>query len=176
MSDEEPWSVEGMTEEEARERWPDEPPRERRRRAALSVKAKERHAEVVDPDSGRRAFGGPQPGSGRPKRKRVAAAIAELAQTTRHKEVVDAMFSGLTDPSKAVRVRTATQITNIEHKERELEMAEERHEEKTPLQLLQELLPRLAESTAAGELPDPRGPRQPYDVEGTAVEQAEDKA
>jgi hypothetical protein len=111
---------------EAAERWPEHPEAEQRRRMNLSLIAKARHAQVADPTTGRRVFGGVQPGSGRKSKKRAAEAIAELAQGTRQKEVIDALFSGLDKGnSAAVRVATANKIVAIEREERELQLKED---------------------------------------------------
>lgn len=112
--------------DEAKERWPELDAAEQAKRMKLSVIAKARHAQIADPLTGRRVFGGPQPGSGRKSKKRAAEAIAELAQGTRQKEVIDGLFSGLDkNNSAAVRVSTAVKIVAIERDERELQLKED---------------------------------------------------
>src|SRR4051812_44873671 len=113
-----------MTEQEALERWPDElllekgckdPAKERARRKLLSEQAKARHQEVVDPSTGQRAFGGPQPGSGRPRKPTISEQVVELAEGKENKRLLRSLFSGL-DPQKnspAQRVRTAKEIIKI---------------------------------------------------------------
>lgn len=159
-----------MTEEEAIEKWPDLEQGERERRRKLSIAAKERHNEIVDPETGRRKFGGPQPGSGRPRKKRAAEAIAERAQQE-HDKVARAIFSGL-DPrnSPSVRVNTATKIIDIERKERELQLRESELDGKTDEEITELLINKLAEWTEAGKLPDPGDLSSEPFVEGTVVE------
>lgn len=170
------WTFEGMTLDEAVEKWPElaEKPRELQRRAKLSVTAQQRHRQVADPDTGRRVFGGPQPGSGRPRKQRVAERIAELASGERQKDVVDALFSGLSRRnSAAVRRDTAVKIVEIERRERELQIDEEVHETRPRDELEEKLAKTLAKLGERGELPDNiralvEGARRPYDVDATA--------
>jgi hypothetical protein len=165
----------GMTEQEALERWPDLEPEDRERRRKLSNKAKERHAQVADPQTGRRVFGGPQPGSGRPRKKRVAEAVAEKA-TEEQERVVNALFSGLkksNDPK--VRVATAEKIIKIEHKERELQLHEDSFQGKSEEDFREWLEDRLVGLSLAGDLPTPgesSAPRQQYDAEGSVAEES----
>lgn len=165
-----------MTDEEALERWPDLPQEERERRRKLSEAATAKHEQIADPETGRRVFGGPQPGSGRPRKQRVAERVAELAQGDRQKEVVDALFSGLNRKNSSdVRRRTAEAIVRIEHKERELQMKEDEFSEKPKDELIEYLVGTLAKLSRRGELPDPTkllppgSARQPFDVEVTAA-------
>lgn len=164
-----------MTDEEALERWPDLPQVERERRRKLSEAASARHAQVVDEDTGRRLFGGPQPGSGRPRKQRVAERVADLAQGPRQKEVIDALFAGLSrGNSSDTRRRTAEAIVRIEHQERELQMREDEFSDKPKDELMEYLITLFAKLGARGELPDISSmlpARQEFDVEATAVEQ-----
>jgi hypothetical protein len=165
-----------MTEEEALERWPELEPEERERRRKLSEAASARHAQIIDPESGRRLFGGPQPGSGRPRKQRVAERVAELAQGPRQKEVIDALFAGLgKGNSSDTRRRTAEAIVRIEHQERELQMREDEFSEKPKDELLEYLIGLFAKLAARGELPDisallpPGDARLPFDAEADGV-------
>ena len=96
--------------------------RERRRQWAL-----EKNQEtVVEPDGTvRRKFGGPQPGSGRPRKPRASERIAERVAADgdtfyiKLKEIVDGK-----NPSEARKAIET--LLNIEEKERSLKVQEER--------------------------------------------------
>jgi hypothetical protein len=165
--------------EQARERWPDLDETEQKRRMTLSLRAKAKHDEIVDPETGRRAFGGPQPGSGRKPKKRVAEKIAELAQGERQKEVIDALFSGLhQDNSPAIRAATAAKIIGVEHQERELQLKEDEFQGMPKDELKRLVAAGFMRMIERGEMPDLRtlipsstqgkDGRQPYDIEGSA--------
>lgn len=148
-----------MTAEAALERWPDldDEQRERKRQHSVrgAIQAKLNHEIVADPESGRRAFGGPQPGAGRKRRLRVSEHIVELAETTKSRAIANAIFSGLdehNDPK--VRVRTAEVIAKMGMREAELKMAEDEFEGKPREQLLKLIAPALARMSAKGELPE----------------------
>lgn len=95
--------------------------RERRRQQALQL-----HQEIVVDENGveRRKFGGPQPGSGRP-RKRAAQAVSEAA--IRHSsEVAQALVDGLKENNHpSVRINAARTLIEIERDERKLELQEQ---------------------------------------------------
>lgn len=165
--------------EEARERWPECSEAEQGRRMMLSIRARAKHEEIVDPATGRRAFGGPQPGSGRKPKKRVAEKIAELAQGERQKEVIDALFSGLDKKnSPAVRAATASKIISVEHQERELQLKEDEFQGMPKDELKRLVAAGFMRMIERGEMPDLRTlipansgeapARQPYDLEGSA--------
>lgn len=147
-----------MTPENALERWPDldDEHRERKRQHSIraAIQAKQQHEIVVDPGSGQRLFGGPQPGSGRPRRQRVSQFIIELAETTKQRSIANAMFSGLDADDPRVRVSTAEKIAKLGIKERELQMAEDEFEGKPREQILKLLAPILAKMSAKGQLPE----------------------
>lgn len=96
---------------------------ERQRRSEL---ARQLHNQVVDPETGRRAFGGRQPGAGRPRKVRAAELVAEEAKKSA-KEIVQALKDSL-DPSNSISVRLqgARQWLEIENKEAALQLAEEK--------------------------------------------------
>jgi uncharacterized protein (UPF0297 family) len=98
-----------MTDDEARERWPECTPEERDAKRAKSEMARAKHMVVVDDDTGQRLLGGPQP-SAQVKKRDLLAEVASLANDERQKEVIDALFAPLSDPSNAVRGKGAERI------------------------------------------------------------------
>lgn len=96
---------------------------ERQRRSELARKL---HNQVVDPSTGRRAFGGPQPGSGRPRKPRAAEVLAEEAR--KNQDLIVAAFKDALSPNQpvAVRVRAAERWIKIEHDEAALQNVENR--------------------------------------------------
>lgn len=96
---------------------------ERQRRSEL---AKQLHAQVVDPETGRRAFGGRQPGAGRPRKVRAAELVAEEAKKSA-KEIVEALKDSLKPENPmSIRLQGARQWLEIENKEAALQLAEEK--------------------------------------------------
>lgn len=95
---------------------------ERERRRQL---ARELHAQV-DPDTGRRRFGGSQPGSGRPRKVRAAELVAEEAQ--KEARNIAKVLKEAIEPNQpiTVRVAAAKQWIEIENKEAELQLKEDR--------------------------------------------------
>jgi hypothetical protein len=139
--------------DEAAKRWPELSEAEQHRRMTLSVLAHQRHQQIADPATGRRVFGGPQPGSGRRSKKRAAEAIAELAQGNRQKEVIDALFSGLDQGNSAsVRAATAKKIIDIEREERELQLKEDEFDGQSKDELKGMLAKGLVRMISNGEL------------------------
>lgn len=126
--------------------------RERRRQRALELH------QQVDPDTGRRRFGGPQPGSGRPRTKRAAELVAEAAQQNANL-IIRAFRDALQQESPiAVRVQAARQWLDVENREAELQLKEEHElaklEESELRDRVAAALQRLAESGAlAGSAP-----------------------
>jgi hypothetical protein len=95
--------------------------RERRRQWAL-----ENNKEVIDPKTGRRRFGGPQPNSGRPRKIRAAEIVAEEA-TKNARQIVAALVDAL-DPEQPIKVRieAAQKWLDIENKESALQLKEDK--------------------------------------------------
>lgn len=148
--------------------WADLPPDEIERRKKLSVIARQRHREV-DPETGRPRFGGAQPGSGRPKKKRVAKMIAERAQEKESKRIMDALFKKLDSDDDRVSLRAVEAIARIEAKEEELQQKEQELDDKPKDQLIAGLAEVLTRLDKAGEL-DALGLKKPDFVDGTAEE------
>lgn len=150
-----------MSPEEALKRWPDsalerykDPAKERERRRQLSIKAKERHGQVVDSSTDQRVFGGPQPGSGRPRKATIAEQVVEMAEGKKNKQLLKALFSGL-DPNKntpAQRVRTAEKIIKITQKQKELEIRELDFKDDPREALIAFIAPALAKAIKNGKL------------------------
>jgi hypothetical protein len=90
--------------------------------------AREMHAQkVVDPETGleRPKFGGAQPRSGRPRVPRASEAVAEEIRKNA-KLVASAIVDNLTNESAGIRLQAARLAMEIEHKEAELQLKEER--------------------------------------------------
>lgn len=145
--------------------------REARRQRALAL-----HKQV-DPVTGRRRFGGPQPGSGRPRKKRAAEMVAEAAQDEA-KEITK-VFKDLIDAKSppAIRLAAAREWLAVENKEAELQLKEERslaemnHEE-----LLDKVAGALAGLAENGHLDGPLGEMFGQAVQnGTVVTLTEDQ-
>ena len=96
---------------------------ERQRRSEL---AKELHSKVVDPETGRRAFGGRQPGAGRPRKIRAAELVAEEAKKNADKIVAAFKDSLDVNQPPSVRLTAAREWLSIENKEAELQLKEEK--------------------------------------------------
>lgn len=95
-------------------------------RARRSELAKQLHSKVVDPTTGRRAFGGRQPGAGRPRRVRAAELVAEEAKKSAT-EIVSALKDALDAGNPAsIRVNAAKTWLEIENREADLQLKEDR--------------------------------------------------
>lgn len=137
---------------------------ERERRRELARQLHER--EVVDADGNkRRAFGGAQPGSGRPRKERALKRAADAAKDNAE-DIIDALKSGISKESPIqVRVNSATRWLEIEAKEESLELEEEKMLEGLRRdQLIEMLAGKLGVLLEAGALPI---------VEGTALGELE---
>lgn len=140
---------------------------ERQRRAE---RARQLHQQI-DPETGRRLFGGPQPGSGRPRKKRAAEIVAEAAERSA-KDIIDA-FKDALDPEQpaSVRLQAAKQWLEVENREAALQL----QEDKELKDLDQDaLIERVAGAILRlGQTPGFRGraeSRAEFDVEGSVVE------
>jgi hypothetical protein len=94
----------------------------------LSLEERQRRSELARRLHSEGKFGGKEYGrlGGRPRKPRATELVAEEARNSAH-ELVDA-FKDALDPANhpQVRVRAATEWLNIEAKEEELRMKEER--------------------------------------------------
>jgi hypothetical protein len=115
--------------------------RQRRRELALRL-----NSEVVDPETGRRKFGGPQPGAGRPRKKRAAEIVADEARKEANK-IIAALKDSL-DPMNpaSVRLQGAKQWLDIENKEAALQLQEDREDRELQKMDQDELLERVGEA------------------------------
>lgn len=121
---------------------------QRQRRSEL---ARRMNQEVVDPDTGRRKFGGPQPGSGRPRKKRASEIVAEHAQS-QASEIIR-VFDDAIDPEQpiSIRLQAARQILDIEQKEAALQLEEDKElAKKSSGDLIDEISESLAKLVNAG--------------------------
>ncbi len=157
-----------LSEEEKAERWPNHTPAQRDQYDRLRIQALKRHAsQEVDPVTGERSFGGPQRGSGRPRKDRAIHRLMEELQGDLQDDLVNAIKAGLSKKAGIhTRVKTAKIVYDLEREERKLQIAEEQHAEKTEEELREYLAEKLAKLQARGALPE--GARQDYDVDGTA--------
>lgn len=104
--------------EYARERWPDVSESMQAWRMRQCIWARFKHAEPATDDPNRRAFGGPQPRSGRPK-KSIGEAIVEHFQS-RTREVINAIAAPLDKDSGATAMERHKAGMNIAKHEREV--------------------------------------------------------
>lgn len=127
--------------------------REERRQRALRM-----HAEVVDPTTGRRRFGGPQPGSGRPRGKRASEIVAERVGREADK-ISNAIIDGLApNMPPHIRLQAARDAIAIEQKEAELQLQEERALENLHRdQLLEIVMEKMSRLMEGNVLPDVDG-------------------
>ncbi len=149
--------------EEARVLWPapknskgevvtDPEKQERMRRHYMRMKIwyKIRHDTIVDPKTGRRAFGGFQPKSKKAQRideKLVAAA------DDRSSEIIDAAFSALDPKNESwIRHRAAMNISKEARAIRELEIKEDELEKASSDDLARETAQILVEMIRKGEI------------------------
>lgn len=166
--------------EEARAEYPELSDKARIHRKKLSVLAKLKH-QYVDPATGRAAFGGPQPNSGRRATKRIGEAIVEAAQS-RHKEVVDAVFAPIDANSGAdpmQRHKAGMNIAKHEREERLLDMAEDEFARKTEDEVRNDAATLLAKLVMSGKLSMDdikKGQEKPIDVESEDITDAEQVA
>jgi hypothetical protein len=136
-----PWDRE-LTEEElaiAAQRWPDKSLKRQIRNYQLKLRSEYFHQQDAGDGTGRRRFGGVQPGAGRKSKRKLGEAVLEYAEeTATQKRVRDAFDAGLTakdDP--ALRVKTAVALTKAVQGEEALTMRREeiaRDLDKTPLE------------------------------------------
>jgi hypothetical protein len=96
---------------------------ERQRRSEL---AKQLNSTPHPDDPNRRKFGGPQPGSGRPKTKRASTMVAEKA-AQHADEIVKAFRRGVNSQDERTAVMAAERWVNLEQKEASIQMEEEKH-------------------------------------------------
>ncbi len=135
----------------AAERWPDASPARQRLWQRQSILAKLRHEVVVDPTTGRRAFGGVQPGSGR--KKAMGDSLVAVADS-RLKEIMDAIFAPLSpqgnDPMD--RHKAGINILREVRKDRELDLREDELDRASREDLVREAATILAEMESNGEI------------------------
>jgi DNA invertase Pin-like site-specific DNA recombinase len=120
----------------------------------ISDEERQRRSDAAKAAFAAGKFGGPQPGSGRPKTKKsanelVSARIAGIAD-----QVFEALESGL-DPELAasVRVNTAKEMLKIERDNRELDLKEKSYEDMTAKELQENLVEKLMRAVKSGNLP-----------------------
>src|SRR3989304_2804822 len=123
---------------------------ERERRRDLVRKM---HDEVIDQETGRRKFGGPQPGSGRPRVTTATELAAEEA--AKHKDAIVQVFKDAIDPNNHIsaRLKGATEWIALEHKQME---RDERDEDRLRRAKREELIDviafRLARAVSVGAI------------------------
>jgi hypothetical protein len=133
-------------------------PAEKKRRRDLAKEL----GKKIDPITGRRVFGGPQPGSGRPRKKRATEVLNEKIEDHAD-EIWDAMYRALNSNKPFVALQAAKQMVEISKMETDYQMKEERSLEDTPTEELVELVARrFARLADSGIIP--------YDIDGEAVE------
>lgn len=137
-----------MTEPEKKKYTISEEERQRR-----SDRAKAMHKEIADPATGRRRLGGPQPSSGRPKKKRPTEIWNEKIE--KHaEEVWTALYRAMRSNKEMVSLQAVKQIVEITNKETDVMFKEERSIDSTSTEELIDLVSnRLARLAEAGKLP-----------------------
>jgi hypothetical protein len=123
---------------------------ERNRRSEL---ARELHGKR-DPLTGRRLFGGPQPGAGRPPKRRATEIINEKIEE-HALDVWDAMYKALKSGKPMIALQAARQMVEISKMETDIQAREEKNLENTSTEELVELVAsRLARLSEADEIRD----------------------
>ena len=132
----------------------------------------------MDPETGRRAFGGAQPGSGRPRKRRLAERISEAAQEeAKAEKIVQKVFDLLDSEDDRVVLRTITDVVKMEHKEEEIAQRQQELDDKPKDQIIALLAPILARLEESGEIDVGElmaGRAASEVVEGTIVEDGDD--
>lgn len=161
-----------MSAEEALEKWPEDTPEVRDGKRKRSEIARAKHMVIVDDDSGQRMLGGPQPRSGPKSKKDIAEAISELADGERQREIIDALFSGLsTEQSPAVRGKAAERIVNIANEQREIERRDRDELRKLGAEdLIERIVAGIKAHGLDIDLLKRLEPAKPFDADATAVE------
>ena len=109
--------------------------------------------EIVDPITGRRKFGGPQPGSGRPKKLRASEIVADRART--HARDLVQVFIDAIQPNNSIntRVQAAKAWIELEQKEAALNLEEEeKHDGMTDEDLISNIAGAMIRLQEAGNL------------------------
>ena len=135
--------------------------KERRRARALKM-----HSEVHPDDPQRRRFGGRQPNSGAPRKMRATERAAE--RISREGDLIaDAIIDALRNGTHGIRLSAVKLAMDIEHREAELQLKEDRQfEEIETQQLLESLVDDLAVLRETGMLQLESGPVLEADVVG----------
>lgn len=137
--------------DEARATWPDAAPGHQLHWMKSRILVKLRHEVVVDPMTGRRAFGGPQPGS---KPKRIDESIVEAADN-RRQELIDAAFAPINGGAGVTpmdRHRAALNIAREAREVRAMEMQEDELAKASGEDLEREVAKLLLEQIRSGKL------------------------
>lgn len=103
----------------------------------------------------RRKFGGPQPGSGRPRKKRASEIIAE--RVSQHaQELWDELYVLATDDSSsAVRLKAITEMLSLEERERAIAVDEQKSLESLKRdELVVYVMDQIAELQRKGVIPE----------------------
>jgi len=93
--------------------------------AKRSELAKRLHSQPHPDDPTRRKFGGPQPGSGRPRVKRASTRAAEAAAENAQ-QIIDAFKRGVNSADERTALMAAEKWLNVEREEAGLQMDEQR--------------------------------------------------
>ncbi len=138
-------------EAKAAERWPDATEKKRNLYMRQSILATLRHRLPAQDGSGRRMFGGPQPGSGR-KKAELGNSLVDAA-TSRLPEILDALFSPLGPGNdNNDRHKAAVNIIREVRKDREADMRADELERASKEELVKEAAAILAEMARNGDI------------------------
>ncbi len=136
----------------AAERWPDVSEKMRLHYMRQSILAKLRHQFAAQDGTGRRIFGGPQPGAGRKKAALGNSLVDEAAN--RQREIMDAVFAPLSPNGNTAidRHKAAINIIREVRKDREVDMRADELERASREDLIKQTSEILAEMVRNGDI------------------------
>jgi hypothetical protein len=138
-------------EAKAAERWPDASEKKRQLYMKQSILATLRHQLPAQDGSGRRMFGGPQPGAGRKKAELGNTLVDEANK--RHDEIMNALFAPLSPGNPVMdRHKAANNILREVRKDREADMRADELERASKEELVKEAAAILAEMARNGDI------------------------
>lgn len=123
--------------------------------AEISEQERQRRRDLAIELHKQGRFGGKQPGSGRPRKKRASEVVAEEVSKQATK-ISKELFRLLHDDSSTVRLKAASKLLEIEAVEVDRQMEEERHLERLRHdELVAEVVYRLERLNGAGVIDVP---------------------
>lgn len=121
----------------------------------IDPEAADRHTLEGPTHTIRRKFGGPQPGSGRPRKKRASEVIAEKVAGEADKLWSELQDLALNDKSSAIRLKAITDLLSIEERERGIAADEQKNLESLKRdELVVYVLGQIADLKEKGVIPE----------------------